>query len=90
MDLARDRVKVNRGDIPGPFVYVSFSVDGTPQYEEFIVTTPDEARGSFVWPGPTATTLLRSTTIFRRACFDALIDESRSQHIPTIAHGPTK
>jgi hypothetical protein len=44
MDLGRDRVKVNRGDIPGPFVYVSFRVDGTPQYGEFIVTTPDEAR----------------------------------------------
>jgi hypothetical protein len=44
MDLGRDRVKVHRGDIPGPFAYVSFRVDGTPQYGEFIVTTPDEAR----------------------------------------------
>lgn len=35
---------LNRGERPGPHVYAALRIDGTPQYGQFIVKTPEEAR----------------------------------------------
>ena len=35
---------VNRGAIPGPHVYASFLVDGSTDYNGFVIKTPAEAR----------------------------------------------
>ncbi|MFL6772067.1 MAG: amidohydrolase, partial [Sphingomicrobium sp.] len=35
---------LNRGERPGPHVYLALRIDGTPRYGQFVVTTRDEAR----------------------------------------------
>src|SRR4051794_26571933 len=35
---------VNRGERPGPHVYAALRIDGTPQFGQLVVKTPEEAR----------------------------------------------
>jgi hypothetical protein len=88
--VARDRVKANRGEIPGPHVYVSFRVDGTPQYGAFIVTTPDEARALVRLAKINGYDFIKVYNNLSFACFYALIDEGQKQHVPIVGHGVTR
>lgn len=88
--VARVRVKVNRGEIPGPHVYVSFRVDGTPQYGEFIVTTPDEALALVRLVKTNGYDFIKVYNNLSSACFYALVEEGRVQHVPIIGHGVTQ
>ena len=36
--------KLNRGELPGPHVYLSLRVDGTPEFGQLVVATPAQAR----------------------------------------------
>jgi hypothetical protein len=36
--------RLNRGELPGPHVYLSLRVDGTPEYGELVVVSPEQAR----------------------------------------------
>jgi hypothetical protein len=86
----RERRKVNRGEIPGPHVYVSFLVDGTPQYGGFVVTTPDEARALVRLAKTNGYDFIKVYNNLSAECFYALVEEGRIQHVPVIGHGVTQ
>ena len=88
--VARTVPAVNRGDIPGPQVYMSFLVDGTPQYGNFVVTTADEARSLVRLAKTNGYNFIKVYNNLSPECFYALIDEGRIQHIPIIGHGVTQ
>jgi len=85
--VARDRPAVNRGDIPGPHVYLSFLVDGTPQYGHFIVTNADEARALVRLAKTNGYDFIKVYNNLFPACFNALVDESRTRRMAVIGHG---
>jgi hypothetical protein len=88
--VAQDRQRVNRGDLPGPHVYTSFRVDGTPQYGDFVVTTPDEARELVRLVKTNGYDFIKVYNNLSPACFYALIEEGRVQGIPVVGHGVTR
>jgi hypothetical protein len=88
--IAQVRPKVNRGEIPGPHIYASFRVDGTPQFGQFVVTTPDEARSLVRLVKTNGYDFIKVYNNLSSACFYALIEEGRAQDIPIIGHGVTQ
>lgn len=83
------RPGVNDGKIPGPHVYAAFRVDGSPQYNNFIVATPDEARAIVRIAKTNGYKFIKVYNDLSPACFQALIDEGRIQHTPVVGHGVT-
>ena len=87
--VAQVRPRVNRTEIPGPYVYTSFRVDGSTQFGQFVVATPDEAR-SLVRLVKTNGYDFKVYNNLSPACFYALIEEGRAQGVPVIGHGVTQ
>jgi hypothetical protein len=83
------RPGVNSGNIPGPHVYAAFRVDGSPRYNNFFVTTPDEARAIVRIAKTNGYDFIKVYNDLSPACFQALIDEGKLQHMPVVGHGVT-
>lgn len=83
------RPGANNGTIPGPHVYAAFKVDGSPQYNELFVTTPDEARALVRIAKTNGYDFIKVYNNLSPECFQALIDEGKLQHVPVVGHGVT-
>lgn len=83
------RPAANEGSIPGPHVYAAFKVDGSPQYNELFVTTPDEARAVVKIAKTNGYDFIKVYNNLSPECFQALIDEGRIEHVPVVGHGVT-
>jgi hypothetical protein len=81
---------VNAGKIPGPYVYASFRVDGSPDYGAFVVKTPDEARWAMRLAKTNGYSFIKVYNNLPPDCFQALIDEGRHLHMHVIGHGVTR
>ncbi|ALH79711.1 amidohydrolase family protein [Sphingopyxis macrogoltabida] len=82
----RTRIAVNRGDVPGPYVFTAFVVDGDPQYGHFIVRTPDEARAIVRLAKANGYSFMKVYTNLSAEAFAALADEARVQGIGVVGH----
>lgn len=85
IDLTRPAV--NRGELPGPHIYAGLMVDGTPEYGNLFVTTPEEARAVAHIAQTNGYDFIKVYNNLTPECFQALIDAGRTQGLPVIGHG---
>ena len=83
------RPGANTGALPGPHVYAAFRVDGSPQYNNFFVTTPDEARSIVRIAKTNGYDFIKVYNDLSPECFEALIEEGKALHVPIVGHGVT-
>lgn len=78
---------VNRGAIPGPHVYTSFSVDGSTDYNHFVIKTPAEARAIVGLAKTNNYDFIKVYVGLSPEAFSALAEEGRRLAMPLIGHG---
>jgi len=81
--------RVNSGEIPGPHVYTSFLVDGSTDYNGFVIKTPAEARALVGLAKTNSYDFMKVYVGLAPEVFLALADEGRRQHMPLVGHGVT-
>jgi hypothetical protein len=81
---------LNRGEIPGPHFYAGFVVDGTPEYGQFVIATPAEARGIVDIAKTNGYDFIKVYNNISPETFQALIDAGREKGMPVIGHGVTR
>jgi hypothetical protein len=81
--------QVNKGAIPGPHVYASFLVDGSTEYNGFVIKTPAQARAIVDLVKTNGYDFIKVYVGLSLEVFDALAEEGRRQHIPLVGHGVT-
>ncbi|HET7174769.1 MAG TPA: amidohydrolase family protein [Gammaproteobacteria bacterium] len=84
------RPEVNADGLPGPHIYAGFMIDGSPQFGNFFVTTPAEARAVVDIAKTNGYDFIKVYNDLSPACFQALIEEGRRQHLHVIGHGVTR
>ena len=87
--IARTRPDINGGKAPGPHIYAGFLVDGSPRYGHLFVSEAEQARALVRLAKTNGYEFIKVYNDLTPECFDALIDESRQQHMPVIGHGVT-
>ena len=84
------RPALNSDKLPGPHVYVGLMVDGSPQFDNLFVTTPAEARALVDIAKTNGYDFIKVYNDLSPACFKAIIEETRRQHMHVIGHGVTR
>jgi hypothetical protein len=82
--------QINAGRIPGPHVYLSFVVDGSPEYGHFVVRTPEEARALVGLARTNGYDFIKVYNNLSPECFQALVEEGRRQGLAVVGHGVTR
>jgi hypothetical protein len=82
--------RVNRGDLPGPHVYLSLRVDGTPEFGQLVVVTPDQARSVVGLAKTNGYDFIKVYNNLTPEVFEAFVEEGKKQVIPVIGHGVTR
>jgi len=78
---------VNRGEFPGPHVYTSFLVDGSPDYNGFVVRTPEDARAFVHLAKTNGYDFIKVYVDLSAEVFSAFADEGARLGLPLIGHG---
>lgn len=78
---------VNRGDIPGPHVYTSFLVDGSPDYNGFVIKTAAEARAIVGLAKSNGYDFIKVYVGLAPDTFSALAEEGSRMAMPLVGHG---
>jgi len=78
---------VNRGELPGPHVYTSFLVDGSPDYNGFVVRTPEDARAFVHLAKTNGYDFIKVYVDLSPEVFSAFADEGARLGLPLIGHG---
>ena len=81
------RPAVDRGEIPGPHIYLAFMVDGSPQYNEFFVKSADEARAVVQLAKTNGYDFIKVYNNLSPDCFYALVQEGLKKGLPVVGHG---
>jgi imidazolonepropionase-like amidohydrolase len=81
--------QVNKGALPGPHVFTSFLVDGSTDYNGFVIKTPAQAKAIVDLAKTNGYDFIKVYVGLSPEVFDALADEGRRQHIPLVGHGVT-
>ena len=79
--------EVSRGAIPGPHTYVGFLVDGSTDYNGFVIKTPAEARAIVGLAKTNGYDFIKVYVGLSPDVFSALADEGRRLGMPLIGHG---
>lgn len=82
--------KLNHGDLPGPHVYLSLRVDGTPEFGQLVVTSPAQARAVVGLAKTNGYDFIKVYNNLSPDVFAAFIDEGKKQNIPVLGHGVTR
>jgi hypothetical protein len=77
---------LNRGERPGPHVYAALRIDGTPQYGQFVVKTPEEARWAVRLAKTNGYRFMKLYNNLSPAAFTAVADEARKQGLGLAGH----
>jgi len=85
--VGRTKPAANRGEIPSPYIYTAFRLDGSPRYGSFVVTTPAEARMAVRLAKANGNDFIKVYNDLSAECFDALIDEGKQAGMPVVGHG---
>ncbi len=78
---------VNRGAIPGPHVYTSFMVDGSADYNGFVIKTPAEARSIVGLAKSNGYDFIKVYVGLSPDAFSALAKEGSRMAMPLVGHG---
>lgn len=78
---------VNRGAIPGPHMYSSFKVDGSPDYNGFVIKTPAEARSIVGLAKTNRYDFIKVYVGLSPDAFSALAAEASRVGMPLVGHG---
>jgi cytosine/adenosine deaminase-related metal-dependent hydrolase len=81
---------VNAARRPGPHTYLAFRVDGTPEYGELVVATPEQARAVVGLAKTNGYDFIKVYNNLAPDVFEALVEEGRRQGIPVVGHGVTR
>jgi hypothetical protein len=82
--------RLNRGELPGPHVYLSLRVDGTPEYGELVVVSPEQARAVVELAKVNGYDFIKVYNNLSPAVFEALVEEGKKLGIPVVGHGVTR
>jgi hypothetical protein len=86
-DFIDQRVpSLNRGERPGPHVYVALRIDGTPQFGQFVVKTPEEARWAVRLAKTNGYRFIKVYNNLSAGAFAAAADEARKQRLGLAGH----
>ncbi len=77
---------LNRGERPGPHVYLAFRIDGTPRYGQFVVKTPDEARWAVRLAKTNGYRFIKVYNTLSPEAFAAAADEAHAQGLGVAGH----
>ena len=77
---------LNRGERPGPHVYAALRIDGTPQYGQLVVKTPEEARWAVRLAKTNGYRFMKLYNNLSPAAFAATADEARKQGLGLAGH----
>jgi hypothetical protein len=81
---------INAGRRPGPHIYLALRVDGTPEYGQLVVTSPEQARAVVGLARTNGYDFIKVYNNLAPAVFEAFVDEGRRQGIPVVGHGVTR
>jgi hypothetical protein len=81
--------QANKGALPGPHVFTGFLVDGSTDYNGFVIKTPAQARALVELAKTNGYDFIKVYVGLSPETFDALADEGRREHIPLVGHGVT-
>lgn len=81
---------INAGKKPGPHVYLSLRVDGTPQYGQLVVPSAALARSVVRLAKANGYDFIKVYNNLSPAAFQAFIDEGRREGLPVVGHGVTR
>jgi imidazolonepropionase-like amidohydrolase len=84
VDHGRERIAA--GKWVGPRLFFAFMVDGTPEYSEFFVSDPDEARSVVRLAKTNRYDFIKVYNNVTKPEFEAFIDEGRKLGIPVVGH----
>jgi hypothetical protein len=84
------RPAINSGKLPGPQIYAGLLVDGSAQFGNLFVTTPAEARAIVDIAKTNGYDFIKVYNDLSAACFQAIIEEGKLQHVSIIGHGITR
>jgi hypothetical protein len=77
---------LNRGERPGPHVYLAYRIDGTPQYGQFVVTTPEEGRWTVRLAKTNGYRFIKLYNNLPAPVFAAVADEASRQGLGLAGH----
>lgn len=77
---------LNRGERPGPHVYAALRIDGTPDYGQLVVKTPEEARWAVRLAKTNGYGFMKFYNNLSPAAFAAASDEARKLGIGLTGH----
>ncbi|OEZ58175.1 amidohydrolase [Duganella sp. HH105] len=80
---------VARGSLPGPRVYASLMVDGTPDYNGLQIKTPAQARALVDLAAANGYDFIKVYVGLAPDVFSALAEAGRTQGLPLVGHGVT-
>jgi imidazolonepropionase-like amidohydrolase len=78
---------INRGAMPGPNIYTSFKVDGSPNFNAFVIKTPAEARAIVGLAKTNGYDFIKVYVGLSPETFSALAEEGRRLGLPLVGHG---
>lgn len=81
---------LNSGERPGPHVYLALRVDGTPEYGQLVVATPDQARAVVDLAKTNGYDFIKVYNNLAPDVFQAFIEAGRRSGIPVVGHGVTR
>ena len=82
----RTRIAVNKGEVPGPYVFTAFVVDSDPQYGHFVVRTADEGRAIVRLAKANGYSFMKVYTNLSADAFAGIADEAQRQGIGVVGH----
>ena len=82
----RTRIAVNKGEVPGPYIFTAFVVDSDPQYGHFVVRTADEARAIVRLAKTNGYSFIKVYTNLSAEAFAALAGEAKAQGVGIVGH----
>jgi hypothetical protein len=82
--------KANRGEIAAPHVYVSWLVDGVPDYNGFLLKTPAQARAFPALAKAQGYDFIKVYVGLEPAVFSALAQAAKAVGLPLVGHGVYK
>ncbi len=86
-DFVDQRVPLlNRGERPGPHVYLALRIDGTPEYGQLVVKTPEEARSAVRLAKTNGYEFIKVYNSLSAKAFAAVVGEARSLGLGIAGH----
>lgn len=82
----RTRIAVNRGQVPGPYIFTAFAVDGSEDYGHTVVRTPEEARAAVRLAKANGYSFIKVYTNLSADAFIAIAEEAKAQGMGVVGH----